>query len=157
MGVPRWFKIGFGAEAVWPSAGFFVIHSGCFVGEVMNQPLSDRCGDCVWWYEGPLLCEGALTIQNQRQWDCIVLSVKRPYLWAILVRLPSKRTAFTYSVARSAKTSGRNFGPRKRNGATTNSPKRDAIHFSKNNAELRLHFFVLSISCRRLSFSRAWI
>ena len=24
----------------------------------MNQPLSDRCGNCVWWYEGPLLCEG---------------------------------------------------------------------------------------------------
>ena len=24
----------------------------------MNQPLSDRCGDCVWWYEGPLLYEG---------------------------------------------------------------------------------------------------
>jgi hypothetical protein len=23
----------------------------------MNQPLSDKCGDCFWWYEGPLLCE----------------------------------------------------------------------------------------------------
>ena len=24
----------------------------------MNEPLSEQCGDCVWWYEGPLLCEG---------------------------------------------------------------------------------------------------
>jgi hypothetical protein len=23
----------------------------------MNQAPSDKCGDCVWWYEGPLLCE----------------------------------------------------------------------------------------------------
>jgi hypothetical protein len=23
----------------------------------MNQPPSEKCGDCVWWYEGPLLCE----------------------------------------------------------------------------------------------------
>ena len=54
-----------------------------------------------------------------------------------------KRTAFTYFVARSAKTSGRDFGPRKRNGAATNSPKRDTIHFPKNTAELRFRFFVV--------------
>ena len=39
-------------------SGIYVIHSGCFVGEVVNQLPSDKCGDCVWWYEGPQLCEG---------------------------------------------------------------------------------------------------
>ena len=24
----------------------------------MSQPSSDKSGDCVWWYGGPLLCEG---------------------------------------------------------------------------------------------------
>jgi hypothetical protein len=27
-------------------------------GEVMNQLPSEKCGNCIWWYEGPLLCEG---------------------------------------------------------------------------------------------------
>jgi hypothetical protein len=58
MGVPQCFQIELGAETVWLSAGFVVIHSGCFVGKVMNQPPSDKCGDCVWWYEGALLCVG---------------------------------------------------------------------------------------------------
>ncbi len=34
------------------------IHETAGLGEIMNQRLSDKCGDCVWWYEGPLLCEG---------------------------------------------------------------------------------------------------
>ena len=24
----------------------------------MNQLPSDKCGGCVWWYEGPLMCDG---------------------------------------------------------------------------------------------------
>ena len=58
MGVSRRSKFESGKGAVWPSAGFLVIHSGCLVGEFMNQAPSDKCGDCVWWYEGPILCEG---------------------------------------------------------------------------------------------------
>ena len=23
----------------------------------MNQSPSDKCGDCVWWHEGPLVCQ----------------------------------------------------------------------------------------------------
>ena len=26
--------------------------------EDMNKPSSERCGECVWWYEGPILCQG---------------------------------------------------------------------------------------------------
>jgi len=26
--------------------------------EAMNKPSSERCGECVWWYEGPILCQG---------------------------------------------------------------------------------------------------
>ena len=49
---PHWL---IGAQSL---GDFLVIHGGCFVGEVMNQRPSDKCGGCVWWYEGPLLCEG---------------------------------------------------------------------------------------------------
>lgn len=28
------------------------------MGEIMNKPPSNKCGNCVWWYEGPLLCKG---------------------------------------------------------------------------------------------------
>jgi hypothetical protein len=56
-----------------------------------------------------------------------------------------KRMAFTCFAAGGAKTSGRDFGPQKRNGAATNRPKRDSIHFSKNTAELRVHIFYYSI------------
>ncbi len=24
----------------------------------MERRPGERCGDCVWWYEGPILCEG---------------------------------------------------------------------------------------------------
>ena len=24
----------------------------------MNEPPSEQCRDCVWWYEGPILCMG---------------------------------------------------------------------------------------------------
>ena len=37
--------------------------------------------------------------------------------------------------------SGRDFGLRKSNGATTNSPKRNTIHFSKNEQSFGLRFF----------------
>jgi hypothetical protein len=42
-----------------------------------------------------------------------------------------KWTAFTCSVTKSAKKSGKNFGPRMRSGVTTNSPKRDINHFQR--------------------------
>jgi hypothetical protein len=32
-----------------------------------------------------------------------------------------------------------------------------SIHFSNNTAELRLRFFILSISCARLNSSKVWI
>ena len=27
-------------------------------GKSMNKPPSDKCGECVWWNEGPILCDG---------------------------------------------------------------------------------------------------
>jgi hypothetical protein len=51
----------------------------------MNQPSSDKCGDCVWWQEGPLVCQAcpnnpeSETIKMPCSQCRIILSVSNSY------------------------------------------------------------------------------